>query len=145
MISCGGDDGNGDNPPTLELVSLDKLVMMAGNGPEDEIIVTMNFEDVDGDIEGITPEKLPSNIFITQLRDGGATENVSFPDFPDLSKGQKGTLDLTILTTCCLGPRGCAETRIDSINVFPYEIYIVDSRGNESNRIFTPPITLLCN
>lgn len=145
MISCGGDNGDGNNAPTLELVSLDKLVMQAGNGPEDQIIVTMNFEDVDGDIEGITTQNLPSNIFLRQVRDGGSTENVSFPEFPNLSEGQKGTLDLTILTTCCLGPFGCAETRIDSINVFPYEIYIVDSRGNESNRILTPDITLICN
>ena len=145
LISCSGDNGNGNTPPTISLISINKDVMIAGNGPEDQIIATLEFEDIDGDIEGIKDDLIPSNIFIRQVRDGGDIETVSFPDFPNLSEGQKGTMDLTILTTCCLGPNGCAFPKIDSTNVFPYEIHIVDSRGNMSNIVTTPPITLICN
>ncbi len=146
MISCGGDNGDGNTPPTLELVSINKDIMMAGNGPEDQIIATLEFEDIDGDIEGKKDDFIPSNIFIRQVRDAGDIETVSFPDFPNLADGQKGTMELAILTTCCLGPNGCItrDSDIES-QVFPYEIYIVDSRGNKSNVVTTPPVTLVCN
>jgi len=140
IFSCSGDTGDGNNAPTLQLVGIHKDTMVQGIAFEDSIVATINFEDIDGDIAGIDDDEIPFNIFIEDVRDGGGIDNVSFPLFPDLSKGQKGTMELIILTTCCINADGatCLPDTITSTNVFPYDIYIVDAQGNQSNTITTP-------
>jgi len=103
------------------------------------------FEDIDGDLEGLSSGSIPDNIVIIDTRDN-SEEFTSFPRFPDdLSNGQRGQLDLTIRTTCCLFDiEDPCTTGLDEVNVFPYDIFIVDAQGNRSNTISTDPVMLLC-
>jgi len=143
MCGCGSDNGDGNNAPVLEYIGISKDSMRQGSRG-DSIVVRILFEDIDGDIEGIVDGVAPVNIFRVDTRDG-SEDPASFPGFPDLSKGQKGQMDLTILTTCCLFEvEDPCTTGLDTVNVYPYEIYIVDAKGNRSNTITTDPIRLLC-
>jgi len=121
--------------------------MDQGQTLSDSIVVRMLFEDIDGDIEGSTPSFKPDNIVLTDSRDGNVSTN-SFPGFPSLSTGQKGRLDLSILTTCCINPgtvESCSASETFPTNTYTIDIYIVDAQGNKSNTITTDPITLRCN
>lgn len=149
MITCYScDDGpvNANNAPTLEFLSMNKDTMSQSTSTTDSIVVSLRFEDIDGDIAGIEPQMRPFNISIIDSRDGNV-DPVSFPAFPDLSKGQRGELNLTILTTCCLNPTSnpCERDTITPSNIYTYDIVIEDANGNSSNAVTTPPITLLCN
>ena len=142
--ACTENQPNGNNPPTLSFRGMESDVMRQGLG-QDTIFVILDFEDVDGDIIG----GQNGNISLVDNRDG-TIEPVTFPDLPDLSKGQKGTLRLAILSTCCIFPPedqipACESDPDFPPNLYTYDIFITDGNGNESNRVTTGEITLLCN
>lgn len=149
MSSCGAEKGDGTNAPTLVFLGMSKDTMVQGQVGlivPDSIVVQLRFEDIDGDIDGISSGNTPMNIFRIDSRDG-SNDPASFPAFPDLSAGQRGTLDLTIFTTCCINPnqfQSCDPDTINTFNTFTYDIFIEDIQGNRSNTVTTPPITLLC-
>ena len=103
LCGCGADTGDGNNAPTLTYVTLNKPAFFQGEGiGSDSIVVRLNFEDIDGDIEGLSSGNIPDNIVTIDTRTGDE-DQASFPSFPDeLSGGQRGQLDLTIPATCCL-------------------------------------------
>ena len=144
VYSCTDNNSNGNNPPVLTYVGLESTTMLQGLG-EDTIFVQLQFEDIDGDIEGGNT----MNISLVDNRDG-TIDPISFPDLPNQPKGQRGSLRLAILSTCCIFPPedqipACERDPDFPPNVYTYDIFIVDSNGNESNRVTTGEITLLCN
>lgn len=146
VISGCGSDGDGNTAPTLSFVGLNKPALFQGEGiGSDSIVVRLMFEDIDGDIEGLGNGLIPNNIVYVDTRDGTETA-ASFPSFPsEVTGGQRGQLDLTIGATCCLFEVFFPCTQgLDTANVFPYDIFIIDGQGNRSNTITTDPVTLLC-
>gem|GEM_PF-2426791 len=146
LSGCGPDVGDGNNAPVLTFVGINKPSLFQSSSViNDSILVRLEFEDIDGDLAGLGDGMIPDNIVIVDTRDN-SEEFTSFPRFPtDLTNGQRGQLDLTIRTTCCLfdifDP---CMTGLDTFNIYPYDIYIVDSQGNRSNVVSTDPVMLLC-
>lgn len=142
--ACSDNKTNGNNAPTLSLLSISKDTMNQGQGQNDSIIVFLKFEDIDGDIVGGFGQ--PNNIFIVDNRDG-AIDPATFPELPDVGDSQKGDMTLLIKTTCCQNPNSvpCEPDPVITFNQYSYDIYISDQAGNESNRVTTNDITLLCN
>jgi hypothetical protein len=144
---CSDGNVNGNNPPSLQYMGINKDTMVQGFGginSGDSIVVFLNFQDIDGDIVG---GQSSMNISIVDNRDG-FVDPVSFPVLPKLKDGQKGELKLSIFNTCCQFPEGlgagCIVVPGIPSNRFTYDIFIEDGAGNISNRITTDSITLLC-
>lgn len=118
--------------------------MNQGFGQNDSIIAQLKFEDIDGDIVG--GFGVPNNIFIIDSRDG-AIDPLTFPELPDVGDGQKGDLTIQIKSTCCNNGNvlPCEPDTVTTFSSYSYDIFIVDNAGNESNRVTTNVITLLCN
>lgn len=144
---CSDDPVNGNNPPTLEYLGMNRDTMIqgiTGINNRDSILVFLRFSDIDGDIVG---GRSSMNISIVDNRDG-VIDPVSFPNLPELKKGQKGELRVAIYTTCCQFPEGlgagCIVVPGIPDNRYTYDIYIEDGAGNRSNSVTTDSITLLC-
>lgn len=142
--ACSDNNENGNNPPSLSLISISKDSMSQGFGQNDSIIAQLKFEDIDGDIVG--GFGIPNNIFIVDNRDG-QIDPVTFPELPDVGDNQKGDLTLLIKSTCCKTGNviPCDPDTVTTFERYSYDIFITDGAGNESNRVTTNEITLLCN
>lgn len=145
--ACSDEPVNGNNPPSIEFLGMDRDTMVqgiTGINNRDSILVFLTFNDIDGDIAGGSSTR---NISIVDNRDG-FIDPVSFPELPELKKGQKGEMRLAIYTTCCQFPAGlgagCIVVPGVPDNRYTYDIYIEDEAGNRSNTITTDTITLLC-
>lgn len=143
VYACTDNGTNGNNPPTLSYQGLVSDTMRQGLG-EDAIIAVLSFEDIDGDIIGGST----MSISLVDNRDG-TIEPISFPVLPELSKGQKGTFQLAILSTCCIFPPedqipACEGDPDFPPNQYTYDIFITDGAGNRSNSVTTDVVTLLC-
>lgn len=130
--------------PKIEFVGLSDNIMVQNSFNTDSIVVTFSFTDGDGDIGDDT-----TNIFVIDQRDGFQAAAFSINDIPEegASRGIEGEISITIYTTCCIFPDGtppCTGSLTYPSDTLIYEIYMVDRAGNESNRITTSPITLLC-
>lgn len=141
--------------PVIEYQGMTKNTMLQGDGSEDETWVTLSFTDGDGDIgffeEGSTT--VETDLFIKDLRLDAVTEKFTIPFVPELgtTNGISGEITFRMFTTCCIfpdwvpgQPAPCDVSADYLVDTVQYEIYIIDRAGNESNRIQTEPIYLLC-
>ena len=143
ILSCS-EEPTGNNAPTLTYLGLSNTVMQQGFG-QDTVFVFLEFEDIDGDIVGGNT----MNISVIDNRDG-TVDPISFPVLPSLNNGQRGTIQLTILSPCCIyAPElmipACERDPDFPPNMYTYDIFITDGAGNPSNRVTTETITLTCN
>ena len=115
--------------------------------PDDNLFLTIEFTDGDGDI-GSDGDL---NLDIVDNRTG---ENYAFfrlPSIPEpgANNGVSGTIRLKLLTSCCIDPvdptRGCDDVGEDVLtNEFSLDVVLTDRAGNSSNTLTTPPLTLIC-
>lgn len=135
--------------PSISFIGMSKDSLMQGVFEEDSLRLRFSFEDGDGDIgrENNTPE---NNVFLLDTRTGQLDNSFGIPFIPQQgsSNGIEGTVELVIYSTCCIFPNGQDPCQTDPnfpYDTLQYEIYIVDRAGNESNRITTSAIRLICN
>ena len=134
--------------PKIEFVSLSKDTIRQGLFQQDSVYVTFAFEDGDGDI-GREDDAEENNVFFIDTRSGQLDNSFGVPYIPPQgsSNGVEGTVEILLFSTCCIYSNGqdpCTPSTIQPYDSVSYEIYMVDRAGNESNRITTPAITLLC-
>jgi hypothetical protein len=132
-----------------------KNTLLQGFGPEDTTLITISFTDGDGDIGNFRSgsSEIEADLFFIDLRDGFNNKfTVPFVPEQGTSNGISGEIIVRMLTTCCNYPSFVTdvEAPCDGPSLqYPrdtlvYEIYMMDRAGNESNRITTEPIILLC-
>ena len=132
--------------PVIEFISLSQQVLNQGALNIDSTLLIISYTDGDGNLGSDNG----SNVFITDTRDGFQLEGFQIPKIPEegSTNGISGTLEMLLYTTCCYFPDGTPPCNVSSefpIDSVSYEVYIVDRDGNESNRILTPFIEILCN
>ena len=135
--------------PTIEFVTLSKDTIIQGRQLNDSLIITLNFEDGDGDIGY---EDNMANIFIKDSRDDFIKEYAS-PVIPisGAANGVSGEIRILITTlfnVCCIFDNGqdpCTKGISQPFNEFTYAIFIEDREGNRSNEVSTSTITLRCD
>ncbi len=141
--------------PHIEYVSMSKSTLLQGQGPEDTTYITISFTDGDGDLGHFKDgsEEQVLDLFLTDLRTGAQSESFIIPFVPELGSGNgvSGEITLRVLTTCCIFPpyvtdaaAPCEPSQQYPVDTLRYEIYLVDRAGNESNRVETEDIFLLC-
>ena len=131
--------------PVLTLAGISTDTMRQGSLQNDSIIVHITLTDGDGDIgsdDGF-------NATVIDLRDNFPAGQYRLPKVQEVgaNNGISADLWLTIYTTCCVFPNGqppCTPSDDFPTDELQYEIFLTDRAGNESNKITTPPITLLC-
>ncbi len=124
----------------------------------DQIIVTIDFEDGDGDL-GATDDAPDANAFIIDNRpDIGFFEIFTYDlVIPDISpqgnvKSISGSIDFTLQPTLCrdvngnpqIPPVNPADANIVANNELSFEVVIQDRAGNFSNIMTAPTINLSC-
>ncbi len=134
--------------PVIEFSHLSRGFMSQGFGPEDSIVMTISFTDGDGDL-GSTDDSL--DVFVTDTRLDAAPLTYKLPFVPlqGTGNGISGDISITLPTTCCIFPNNIPPP-CNTLATFPqdtvvYEVYIKDRAGNESNRVLTDDIILLCD
>jgi hypothetical protein len=142
--------------PAIEFVGFSKNTMLQGNGQQDQTTVTISFTDGDGDI-GFFQEGNPNiqtDLYVRDSRLESTATQYTIPFVPELgsSNGISGEISFRLFTTCCIypdwvpdQPDPCDTSAFYKIDTLQYEIYMLDRAGNESNRIFTEPMYLICN
>lgn len=129
--------------PQIEFVSLSKNIMQQGTSSQvDSLVLVFSFTDGDGDVGS-------ESIVVIDNRTGNNHALFNFPDIPPQGKdnGISGEVELDFPTTCCIVPNqfiACERSTDYPRDTVTFDIYIKDRAGNESNRITTPPIVLLC-
>lgn len=131
--------------PVIEMLGISKDSLVQSEFNIDSVYVVFSFTDGDGDLG--SNDSL--NIFVTDLRDNFLANKFRIPFVREQgsNNGISGEIQILIYTTCCTYPDttpACDASTEFPTNDLQYEIYIKDRAGNESNRITTPPITLLC-
>lgn len=135
--------------PSIEFATLSKDTIIQGRQLNDSLIITLNFEDGDGDI-GF--EDNVANIFLRDSRDDFIKEYAS-PVIPisGAANGVSGEIRILITTlfnVCCIFDNGqdpCTQNASQPFNEFTYSIFIEDRAGNKSNEVSTSTITLRCD
>ncbi len=143
LIACG-DDPVGNNSPVISYNGMSKDNIVQGSlGLEDTLVIGLTFEDIDGDLD-----EAMNNIVVIDTRNGEIHYTNTVPDLPESENGNKGQMQISVPTLCCLfddGTPPCESPPDFPTNEFSFEIYIFDAQGNQSNRVSTPEFTLLCN
>lgn len=142
--------------PVVEYLRMSKNTMVQGSGTQDETWVTIGFTDGDGDIGFFKPgssTEVETDLFLRDMRLNAVTEKFVIPFVPELgaANGISGEITFRLYTTCCIFPEWvpgqpapCDKSPSYLVDTVRYEIYIRDRAGNESNRIQTEPIYILC-
>ncbi len=135
--------------PEINFIGFTKTSMNQGSLNNDSTFLTIGFQDGDGDI-GHPTNSTMRNLFIIDKRTGNFFNQFKVPEIPEQGVGNGVTGEITVLmyTTCCIFPEfipPCESPPQFPTNDVTFEVYLVDRAGNESNRIITEPITLLCN
>jgi hypothetical protein len=135
--------------PVIEFINLSKDTLSQSDLNTDSLFVRISYTDGDGDL-GFSDKDTSQSIFIIDTRSGFIQDRFKIPQIPDqgTANGIFGEMRILLFTTCCIFPQGippCSSPRQFPTDTVVYEIYIVDRAGNESNRIQTTPITLLCD
>lgn len=136
------------NEPEITFENISKDSMRQSNLNIDSLFVTFSYTDGDGNL-GWPEDDNRQSVFVIDTRTGVVENTFKIPEIPDqgTANGIFGEMTLRLYTTCCIFPQGippCSSPAAYPRDSVSYEIYIVDRDGNESNRIQTPPITLLC-
>ena len=141
--------------PVIEFLSLSKDTMnrayagFQGQGEATDFTeVTFSFTDGDGDI-GETDQ-----LYIIDTRNDPsvAPKKLGIPVVPELgaSNGIKGKITAKIFTVCCSYNDPLAVPCVDIVDSIRYqpvifELYMLDRKGHESNKIQLPPIVIKCD
>ena len=144
------DEPNFPVEPKLDLVRIGKTVLKQGRSIEeggDTTMVTVYFEDGDGDIGGDSS----ITIYRIDTRSGFTEPIYRVVEIPleGVSSSISGEIDFALPPTCC---NYIGDNTPIPCEVYPpvpeqeviFEIYIKDRAGNQSNTIALPPLTLLC-
>ncbi|HMX40978.1 MAG TPA: hypothetical protein PK971_10055 [Saprospiraceae bacterium] len=138
--------------PVIEFKSLSKTQMwqLTAPQPEDFVTVTFTYTDGDGDL-GAKENPEESGVFYLDQRDLNSLTpyRLPFVEPQGTGNGISGEITVRLPRTCCIQkrPNGSTLTCNDVLvprDTVSYIVYIRDRAGHESNRIVTPPITLLC-
>ena len=143
---------NYPNEPVIEFLSLNQTSIAQGNGgaTADTLAVLFSFTDGDGDL-GNDGDSI--DVFLTDSRDGFVNQ-FKLPLIPDQGTGNgiSGEITLRIpnkpFNICCTFPNGataCQPNTEFPTDTLSYGITIKDRAGNESNKVQTDVITILCN
>lgn len=142
--------------PVIEYVSISKKFIRQGSvgSPNDSVVVTISYTDGDGNIGAPSEDDFQNNIVYSDSRNELETFS-SVPFIPTLGVGSglSGTISFTVYSgnsgMCCIYDDKNMEDPCTPSTAFPtdtltYSVYIIDRDGNESNRVTTEPIILLC-
>lgn len=150
IYSCANGPDYSD-VPEIRFVSFSKAEMDQGLINDDSVIMTIYFQDGDGDI-GF--EDNNRDITLIDNRTGDVYEQFKLPVVPieGTGNGISGEIRIVVFNQCCVYP---ASTNIPpceenppaefSSNDLSFDITLKDRAGNESNTITTSTITLNCN
>jgi hypothetical protein len=140
-ISCGISKVNpGDGKPEITFESIQpntvKDYLVHGNNV---VEITLGFKDPDGDLGGDSTLVVKALRTPSSLDPTGGVARYAVPELTPRSgsKNISGKLKIRI--------DNLFITTTDTIQVFPYEIYIIDQSGNKSNTITTSPVTITLN
>lgn len=142
--SCA-DEPNFPPEPEIDFVSIGKTVLNQAGINGDTTIVTISFQDGDGDLGGD-----PLAIFLLDTRTDFLDSIFRLPEIPldGVSNSITGEIIFFLPETCCIYDNGqipCESSTAVPQQELVYELYIKDRAGNQSNSITLPTITLLCN
>lgn len=131
--------------PVISNIQINKTILKQGLGDQDSLLVSFDFTDGDGDVGR---EDSLSITFIDN-RDDSVSDQFSIPFVPEAGSGNgiEGTIYVRMKTTCCIFASGqppCNPSTSEPTNIVSFTVFIKDRSGNESNRLRTPDITLLC-
>lgn len=136
--------------PVLEFNSLSSPSMQQGSQLIDTVYMTFNFTDGDGDI-GNLDDSLDVFLIDPRFPDGTNVNTFRLPYVPPQGTGNgiSGEISVQLPPTCCTYPAGVALPCTPNVAQYPtdsvaYEVYIYDRAGNESNHIFSSPLTIIC-
>lgn len=101
--------------------------------------ITIGFKDPDGDLGGDSTLVVKALRTPSSLDPTGGTAKYTIPNLSPRSGSRNITGKLKVRIDDLF------ITTLDTIQVFPYEIYIVDQSGNKSNTITTSPVTITLN
>ncbi|MEN0047377.1 MAG: hypothetical protein AAF806_09995 [Bacteroidota bacterium] len=142
------------NIPEIEYVGINKKQVVQGSGAnQDTLIVEFSYTDGDGNI-GAVADSFFNNIIFIDNRIGLETFS-GVPTIPrqGVGSGISGVISVEIPTAnqgvCCIyddknRQDPCTPSTLFPTDTFTYTIYIMDQDLNESNRIETEPIVVLC-
>ena len=142
VLSCN-DDPLPDVAPQLSYTGISKTEMFQGAINSDTLYIFLEFSDGNGDIGGQNSK----NIIVIDKRTDERYDSFSLPDLPQSKDGVNGQIVVRLFTTCCIFPENippCEAPSAFPVNELLLEIHLRDEAGNESNRVLTDPITLLC-
>lgn len=136
--------------PELSFVGLSKNSMVQGSTNSDSLTIFLEFQDGDGDIGYDSETTNVTNLFLIDTRINDTVERFKTPIVPleGAQSGIRGEISISIFTTCCIFPEGflpCQSPDEFPTNDLTYDIILVDRAGNESNKVTTSTINLLCN
>ncbi|MCS7028953.1 MAG: hypothetical protein NZ519_09320 [Bacteroidia bacterium] len=130
--------GDGKPEITFEEIQPSRVKDYLVHGPN-VVEITIGFSDPDGDLGSdsclvVKALRTPSSLDPT-----GGVSKYSVPNLSPRagSKSIKGKIKIRI--------DNLFITTLDTVQTFPYEIYIVDQSGNKSNVITTSPVTISLN
>lgn len=130
--------------PVISNLQIDKNILKQGLSNQDSLMISIDFTDGDGDIGSDS-----LSITVIDNRDNSIAEQYKIPIVPEAGSGNgiEGTIYIRMSTTCCIYSSGqppCSPSTIEPTNTLSYTLFIKDRSDNESNRLVTPDITLLC-
>lgn len=147
IFSCK-DDNKISEIPSIQFIGINKNVMIQGDLNQDSVIITLEFEDGDGDL-GYGSASTQKDIFVIDKRTGLLSDQFKIPDIPNSNdQAISGSLSIRLYNTCCLFSNNippCSNPVQFPTDSITYEVYIVDRAGHESNRIESSKVYLLCN
>lgn len=142
LVSCQ-EEPKDNAIPSISFVEILDDTMFQSSINMDSTYVIIRFEDKNGDIGG----KNNANIVVIDNRTGDIYDTFSLPELPQASRGVRGEVAIRLFSTCCVFPDNippCETPTKYPDNLLTLDIYMLDEAGNQSNRITTTPITLLC-
>lgn len=147
ILSCTNGPDYSDTPE-IEFVSFSKLVMNQGLINDDFVILTLYFQDGDGNI-GF--EDTTRDLELIDNRTGDVYDKIKLPVVPDQGTGNgiSGEMLITVFNQCCVYPDNippCEENPPAeyATNELSFNITLTDRDGNVSNVVTTPSIQLIC-
>lgn len=144
-VSSCGDNEQVSPIPEITFLGFSKDTMVQSNFNEDTIQLVLSFTDGDGDLNTFD-DNAGAKIVITDLRTNQLYDRFLLPDIP--SSGQvTGEMFIRVFSTCCIFPDNippCSVVDEYPFNELPLQVVLQDGSGNNSNKIETPPIRLLC-
>ena len=120
---------------------------VSNTDPNSKFVITIHFQDGDGDLGSFDTDENSENLFIKDTRENipeeFRTESFTIPDLsPDTRKPSiQGTIDIAIEVPPQLSKNFPPFQGPDSEEVF-YEIYLMDRAGHRSNTITTSAIII---